>query len=99
MVDIISRILIFIVNPVIQLLLAIAVAYFFWGIAKYMIAKNKGSDISEYARHITWGVLGITIMLSAFGIMKFITEVIDADEYVQVDTGGDITIIESAFPD
>ena len=61
-----------IVNPAIYLLLAMAAAYFVWGV--FMFVSNYEDPEAQEAgkKHMIWGVIGIAIMLSAFGIMRMI---------------------------
>lgn len=39
---------------------------------KYMLNLNNPSGRQEGQRHMLWGVIGLAIMLSAFGIVKFV---------------------------
>lgn len=97
MIELIRRISIYILNPIIQLMLAVALAYFIWGLVKYFMSKKQGEDTNQYSRHIVWGIVGLTVMVGVFGIMRLITKTIDADRYIEITEGGDIEIDESQF--
>jgi len=97
MIELVRRIVVFLVNPLIQLLLVSAVAYFIWGLVRYFISKNKGEDTNQYSRHLVWGIVGLTVMLGVFGIMRLIITTVDADSYLEVTDGGDIRVDESGF--
>jgi uncharacterized membrane protein len=61
-----------IINPIIQVLFAVALVVFLWGVFEFI----KGSD-SEEARkkgtqHIFWGIIGMVIMVSVFGIIRIL---------------------------
>lgn len=77
-------------------MLAAATAYFIWGIIQYFLSKKAGEDTNVYSRHIMWGLVGLTIMLGVFGIMRLIVTTIDAD-YIEITDGGDVRVDESRF--
>lgn len=76
----------FVLNPLIKLGFVIALAYFIWGLVQYIRDRESGRvwDSSvfdkdgEYkkkgADQIIWGLIGLFIMVSVFGIMKVLTE-------------------------
>ena len=80
---VIYRIDYYILNPLIQLGFIVALIVFVWGVIEYLRQKSQGS-ISVFdktrgggaADHIGWGLLGLLIMVSAFGIMTLIKNVI-----------------------
>ncbi len=61
-----------IVNPAIYLLLAMAAAYFVWGVFTFVSNYENPEAQESGKKHMIWGVIGIAIMLSAFGIMRMI---------------------------
>ncbi|MEK7556483.1 MAG: hypothetical protein AAB538_00730 [Patescibacteria group bacterium] len=60
-----------IINPLIQLLFAVAVAYFLYGVFQF-IRKSQEGKPEEGAQHILWGIIGFVIMLSVYAIINFI---------------------------
>jgi len=73
-IPILSKINTEIVNPIIQLLIAAAVVVFIYG----MIQMVRGEDDARNAgkRHALWGIIGIFIMVSVFGILNVICNTI-----------------------
>jgi len=68
-----------ILNPLIALMFAGALVYFFYGVAAY-IWNPDNEEARENGRHaMLWGVVGMFIMVSVFGIMKLIISSIGAD--------------------
>jgi uncharacterized membrane protein YjfL (UPF0719 family) len=62
-----------IINPLITFLFALATLFFIYGVAEYFILnKDDSTARSEGAQHILWGVIGMFIMLSAYGIVRLI---------------------------
>ncbi|MFA5736873.1 MAG: hypothetical protein WCX70_02665 [Candidatus Paceibacterota bacterium] len=67
-----------ILNPLIFLMFGLAVIFFLYGLVEYLWrAKDGKEDRSQAIRNITWGVVGMTIMVSVYGIMHFIVSAIE----------------------
>lgn len=56
--------------PTIALLSAVAFLVFLWGCAQYFFNATNDTARQEGVRHITWGIVGLVIMLSAFTILS-----------------------------
>ncbi|HEY4493771.1 MAG TPA: hypothetical protein VJB98_04105 [Candidatus Paceibacterota bacterium] len=64
-----------IVNPILKLLIALAVIYFLFGVVKYFIGARERADsqgAAEGKNHMLWGIIGVAITISAFGIVNLI---------------------------
>ncbi len=62
-----------IINPIILILLAVALFWFFYGLVEFLLNKDKASaNRQELYDKMIWGVVGLAIMVSVFGIMQFI---------------------------
>jgi phosphotransferase system glucose/maltose/N-acetylglucosamine-specific IIC component len=61
-----------IVNPIIALLFAVALVYFLWGVFQYFLGSSSEEARKTGAQHILWGVVGLMIMISAFGIINLV---------------------------
>lgn len=75
-----------ILNPLIMLGMAVALAYFAWTVISYVKDRNsgyvfddKGKRGGDGASRMIWGLVGLFIMVSAFGIMRLIKAVIGSD--------------------
>ena len=71
-----------IVNPAIYLLLALAGVYFVWGVFAFISNQENDEGREKGKQHMIWGIVGIAIMLSAFGIMRMIAGTIGVDNPV-----------------
>lgn len=56
--------------PTIALLSAVAFLIFLWGTAQYFFNANNDQAREQGVKHITWGIIGLVIMLSAFTILS-----------------------------
>jgi hypothetical protein len=55
-------------NIIIPLVFALAMLFFFWGIAKYI--RSTGTDKEEGKKIMTWGVIALFVMASVWGIVR-----------------------------
>jgi len=68
----IAKVLDLVVNPIIGFLFAVAVLYFLWGVFKFIMNSEDSTAKAEGQQHILWGIVGIVIMVSAYGLINFI---------------------------
>ncbi len=68
-----------ILNPIIEILFAFALAYFIYGVAAYIWNPDNEEAREKGRRGMLWGIVGMFIMVSVFGIMKFLISSIGAD--------------------
>lgn len=76
----------YVLNPLIKLGFAIAILVFMWGVVQYIRDRNSGfvfdkdnKKSGNGASTIVWGLVGLFIMVSAFGIMRMIATLIGSD--------------------
>jgi predicted membrane channel-forming protein YqfA (hemolysin III family) len=65
-----------IVNPLIFLLLAVALVVFIWGVVSYFRNIDNADERKIGIRHMIWGVIGLAIMISFKGIIAIIKNLI-----------------------
>lgn len=59
-----------VLNPTIRLLFAVAIIYFLYGVVDYVRNANSDTGRTTGARHIMWGLVGLFIMISVYGIIR-----------------------------
>ena len=69
-----------IVNPLIYLLFGVALIVFLWGVVQYLVSNDSEEGRTTGKRHILWGVVGMFIMASAFGILHIIVNTFGIDQ-------------------
>ncbi len=68
-----------IINPLIGLMFALALLIFFIGIFQ-MVANNESDEAREKGRkNIMYGILGLVIMVSVYGIIRLILSTFGLD--------------------
>jgi len=74
MASFLNRVNDLILNPIILLLFALSFVYFVYGIVKFLRsdADDKGTNRTEARSSILWGLVGMLIMFSVYGIIKFV---------------------------
>lgn len=61
-----------IVNPVIILMLAVAIIYFLWGMFEFVRNAESSDERKKGAQNMLWGAIGLFIMVTAYGIIHLI---------------------------
>lgn len=57
---------------IIRLLFVLATVYFMWGVIAFLKAGGKEEAIAQGRQHMIWGIIGMTVMLGAWGIVRLI---------------------------
>lgn len=70
----------YIFNPLIQFLIIVAIAYFLYGIFEYLRGSSSEEARVTGQKHMTWGLIGLFIMIGVFFIIKVILGTIGIDE-------------------
>lgn len=67
-----------ILNPVLALMFAIATLVFVYGIVEFLLgmSANIGDGKERGKKHMLYGILGMFIMASAYGILKLISNTV-----------------------
>lgn len=68
-----------ILNPLITLLFALALLVFLYGVFEYVKGGDSEDSRKQGTRHMFWGVFGLFIMISAFGLVNIIANSVGAD--------------------
>lgn len=75
----IDNVVALIINPLIALLMAAALAYFIWGAALFILNAAESEERKKGKQHLIWGIIGIFIMVSVIGILRIVTATFGVD--------------------
>ena len=82
-----------IINPLIIFLFSLALIMFMFGMVKFIANREAGSDkAGEGKNNMFWGLIGMTIMISVFGIMNFIANTLGIQNDINITTQSGIEI-------
>lgn len=72
---ILTKIKVEVLDPVITILFVLATIFFLWGVIQYVIgSQGDTTKIAAGKKMMFWGIIGLTIMASAWGIVKIICD-------------------------
>jgi nitrogen fixation-related uncharacterized protein len=70
--ELLGKINLYILNPIIVLAFAVALLVFFWGIFQFVSSETADDKREEGKNKILFGIIGMFVMLSAKGIISVI---------------------------
>jgi len=60
------------INPLIVILVGVALLVFFWGLAKFIFRVGGDENAVEGGKRLMiWGLIALFVMLSVWGIIRF----------------------------
>ena len=86
MTELLNKINALIINPIIILAFAVALLVFFWGLVQFIMSETADAKRKDGSKKIIYGLLGMFVMLSAYGIIRLILDTfgIPAPGYIPV---------------
>ncbi len=77
--QLIGRIVDLILNPIIVVLFAAGFFLFIWGIVEFLWKSKEGEVSDTGKQHMVWGLVGMLIMVSVYGILRLINDTLSLD--------------------
>ncbi len=65
--------------PLMTLMMAVALLFFLWGCYEYVLGADSEESQTEGKRHMLYGIIGLLIMISAYGILKIAANTFGCD--------------------
>lgn len=81
-----------IINPIIFFLFALALLYFLYGVASYLIYSDSEEVKKTNKSHMIWGIIGLFIMVAVFGIQRLILRTIGNSGKINISDNGDYQV-------
>ncbi|MEK7560295.1 MAG: hypothetical protein AAB522_03295 [Patescibacteria group bacterium] len=75
-----------VVRTIIGILFPLATAIFLWGVIEYMRAAGDEKKIKDARQKITYGIIGLFLMVAVWGIVKAIVVTFGLDVFVETKT-------------
>ena len=76
-----------IINPLIILLFALALAYFLYGVFEFIVNQQNEEKKTSGKSHMLWGVVGITIMMGVWAILGVVLSTFNLDDEINPEQG------------
>ena len=76
MISFLNRLNSLVLNPIIYLLFAVSFVYFIISVIRFLAtdAEDRGGKRIEARNSIIWGIVGMLIMFSVYGIIRFVLD-------------------------
>jgi hypothetical protein len=68
-----------VVNPIIQVVFAIATVLFVYGVFEFIRGADNPDVRKQGQQHMLWGLVGLAIMVSVFTIIRILVNTLGAD--------------------
>lgn len=70
--SLVQKLVVNILDPITGLLGSLAIAYFLFGVLQYIMNSDNEDGIARAKKYMMWGLIGLFIMVSAWGIINLI---------------------------
>ncbi len=61
-----------IAEPVVVLILALAIVFFLWNIAQYIRKADQPEELEKFKSGAIWGIVAISVMVSMWGLVRIL---------------------------
>lgn len=69
-----------IINTLLPIVVAAALLFFFYGLAKFVLAAGEEDAKDEGKRIMIWGVVALFVMVSVWGLVAFLGDLVGVDQ-------------------
>ena len=76
---VLERFVRFIIDPAIALRFTAGFLLFLWGIVVFIYNLREGADYKPGLQHMIWGLVGMLIMMSVYGIIVLVSNTLGLD--------------------
>jgi len=74
------------INTLTPIVVALALLYFFWGLAKYILSSGDEAEKDKGKNMMIWGIIALFVMVSVWGIVGLLGNTLGIQQ------GGNINI-------
>ena len=61
------------INMVIPIVFGIALIFFFWGVAQFILHSGKQEELEQGKQKMLWGIIALFVIVSIYGILAFMS--------------------------
>ena len=77
--ELLNRFVTYLIDPAILVVFTAGFLVFVYGLFQMLVGLSQGKGYSEGVQHIIWGLVGMLIMVSVYGIIALITNTFGID--------------------
>jgi hypothetical protein len=77
--NLVGKLVAYIIDPAILIIFAAGFFMFVWGLVQFLWKLDEGGDNTTGKQHMIWGIVGMLIMVSVYGIITLINDTFDLD--------------------
>ena len=74
-----NRVVTYIIDPALLVIFALGFLLFTYGLVEFLWKINGEGDTAEGKKHMVWGIVGMLIMISVYGILDLIDNTFGLD--------------------
>ncbi len=93
-VDLLDRIIDYVINPAVKIVFTLGLFFFLWGFIEFLWKLKDGEVDNDGKQHMVYGLLGMLIMVSVYGIIALVMNTFGIDPQ----TATDVSRIENIDP-
>ena len=67
-----GRFVTYVINPTILVVFTAGFLWFLWGLVVFIFKLDEGGERKEGKDHMLWGLVGMLVMVSVYGILAII---------------------------
>lgn len=72
--NLIGKLVTYVIDPAILVVFAAGFFFFVYGLVQFLWRLDEGGDNRDGKQHMVWGIVGMLIMVSVFGIITIIND-------------------------
>ena len=93
-VDLLDRIVDLVIDPAVKLIFTLGFFFFLWGFVEFLWELKDGKVNEDGKNHMVYGLVGMLIMVSVYGIISLVMNTFGIDP----DTATDVGRLENIDP-
>lgn len=67
------------INTILPIIIALALLYFFWGLAQFVLAAGDETKQGEAKSIMIWGIIALFVMISVWGLVNVLVDTFGLD--------------------
>jgi len=93
-VDLLDRIVDYVIDPAVKVVFTLGLFFFLWGFVEFLWKLKDGQVSEDGKNHMVYGLVGMLIMVSVYGIISLVMNTFGIDP----DTATDVSRIQNVNP-